>query len=105
MTDLIKYEHLGSTGEAYITAKIVGEDTSLNIALHPVGRDRFDPDFVRKIFEEFKRCRIKLVLVLLDREFYAVGVMQILSMACMTFLMPAVKRSGIKKVISEYVQG
>ena len=46
---------------------------------------------MRKTFEEFKRCKIKPGLVLLDREFYAVGVMRILGMAGLTFLMPAVK--------------
>ena len=106
MTGLIKYKHPGtSTGEAYITAKIVGEGTTLNIALHPVGRDGFNPDFVRKILEEFKRCKIKPGLVLLDREFYAVDVMQILNVTGLTFLMPAVKNIGIKNAIDEYVQG
>ncbi len=60
---------------------------------------------MRKTFEEFKRRKIKPGLVLLDREFYAVGVMQILNVTGMTFLMPAVKNTGIKKAISEYVQG
>ena len=48
--------------------------------------------------------RIKPGLMLLDREFYAVDVMQILNVAGITFLMPAVKSSGIKKAIIEYVQ-
>ncbi len=49
MTGLIKYKHPGtSTGEAYITAKIVGEGTPLNIALHPVGRDGFNHDLCVK---------------------------------------------------------
>ncbi len=70
MTGLIKYKYRGTgTGEAYITAKIVGEGTSLNIALHPVGRDGFKPNFMRKIPEEFKRCKIKPGLIYMTESF------------------------------------
>ena len=94
-----------NTAEAYMTARTVGQEMQFHLACIPVTRAEFNPYFVRKTLDEMRILKIKPRLLLMDREFYAVDVMRVISGACHKFLMPAVSTTGIKKAIQEFTDG
>lgn len=107
MSHLIKYPGRGTnTGEAYMTAKIVGQDEcNMHVAAVPVTRDGFNPDFVRKLLNVMRMIRTRPGLILADREFYATTLMLTLARAGLNFLIPAVRTSRIKNAIDEHLRG
>ena len=106
MTHLIKTKGDGTnTAEAYMTARTVGDGPQLHLACVPVTRDEFNPHFVREILDEVRRLQARPRLLLMDREFYAVDVMRVMSRAGLRFLMPAVCTTGIRKALQEFGGG
>ena len=106
MTHLIKCKGRGTdTAEGYATASIVGAEVRVHLGGIPVIRGEFNPYFVRKMLDQIRMLHIKPSLILLDREFYAVDVMQKISRAGQRFLMPATNTTGIKKAMKEHADG
>lgn len=97
-----KFERGTKTFEAYITSKIVAGSLELNLSMCPVYRDRFNPEFVRKILEKCDKTNLKTKLCLLDREFYAADVMHVIKQANKQFIIPAKKDSKIKHAIMQH---
>lgn len=60
------------------------------------------PGLVGQMIDDIRRYEVAIVLVLFDRGFYSVGVMKDLDSRSIYFLMPAVKREPIKKIIRDH---
>ncbi len=106
MTHKIKYRGPGTnTAEAYITARTVGEEHQVHLACLQVTRDGFNPEFVRKLLQTTRGAGIRPWLVLMDREFYSVGVFKAVRGARMKFVTPARLTEAVKRAIEEYVDG
>ena len=91
--------------EAYATVQVVAEPVNAVLDCVRVTRGSPDVDFVRKFVQILRDYGIRARLVLLDREFYSVDVMNALSASGSRYLMPAVKNGGIKRAIMEYHHG
>lgn len=91
--------------EAYATVQVVAEPVNAVLDCVRVTRGSSDVDFVRKFVQILRDYGIRARLVLLDREFYSVDVMNALSASGSRYLMPAVKNRGVKKAIEEYHHG
>ena len=61
--------------------------------------------FVRKLIDDAAENQIAINLVLLDREFFTVGAIHEIKQRHLRFLMPATRTAGIKKAITEFVDG
>ena len=59
-------------------------------------------DFMREFVQNLDECGILAHMLLIDREFYAVDIMRALEELKKDFIMPAVRRGGIKNAILEY---
>ena len=91
--------------EAYATMQVVAGRVNAVLDCARVVRGSFDVDFVRKFVQTLRDYRIRARLVLLDREFYSVDVMNALSASGNRYLMPAVKNAGVKRAIEECHHG
>ena len=91
--------------EAYATVQVVAERVNAVLDCVRVTRGSSDVDFVRKFVRTLRDYKIRARLVLLDREFYSVDVMNALSASGNRYLMPAVKNRGIKTAIMEHHHG
>ena len=60
------------------------------------------PCLVGQMIDDIRRYGVAVVLALFDRGFYSVGVMKDLDSRSIYFLMPAVKREPIKKIIRDH---
>ena len=78
---------------------------SVQLGCYPVSNGKQNAKFVRKLLRDGAKNSIKVGLVLLDREFFSVGVIHQLKQKQLKFLMPAVKTPGIKKAILQHVDG
>ena len=106
MTHLVYSEHDAGTYvfETHMTAKIVSGAKEFHLAMVPVTRDKFNPEFVRKTIQKCDNLNADANICLLDREFYASDVMDTIRDLKKHFIMPAKKDAGIKRAISEYAQ-
>ena len=106
MTHMVYSEHEAGTYvfESYMTAKIVSGAKEFHLAMVPITRDKFNPEFVRKTIQKCDKLSANAGICLLDREFYASDVMGTIRDLKKHFIMPAKKDAGIKKAISEHVQ-
>ena len=91
--------------EAYATMQIVAKDENPTLDCVPITRDDSDVDFVRRFAKKLQKYKIRPRLLLLDREFFSVEVMESLYENHHTFLMPAVKNAIIKKNIIKFHDG
>ncbi len=107
MTDMVYSKHHAGTYvfEAYMTAKMVSGAKEFHLAMVPVTRNKFNPEFVRKTIQKCDDLGADVNIYLLDREFYASDVMDTIQNLKKHFIMPAVKNAGIKKAIFQYAQG
>ncbi len=106
MTHKIKYRGPGTrTAEAYITARTVGQKHQTHLACLPVTRDAFNPEFVRKLLQTIKRMHIRPQMVLMDKEFYSVDVLNTINNAGLRFMTPAVCTKGVERAIQEHIDG
>ena len=95
---LIKSKSKKSTNsfEGYCTMQCIAS-VSVQLGCYPVSNGKQNAKFVRKLLRDGAKNSIKVGLVLLDREFFSVGVIHQLKQKQLKFLMPAVKTPGIKK--------
>ena len=77
----------------------------MHLACLQVTRDGFNPEFVRKLLRTTRGAGIRPRLVLMDREFYSVGVFKAVRDARMQFVTPARLTKAVKRAIEEYVDG
>ena len=77
MTHLVYSKHDAGTYvfESHMTAKMVSGAKESHLAMVPVTRDKFNPEFVRKTIQKCDKLNADASICLLDREFYASDVM------------------------------
>ena len=88
--------------EVYATIHAVGRKINAALDCYHILSDSTNVEFIREFVHMLTQNAIKTHLLLLDREFYAVDVMNMLQELGREFLMPAKKNATIKKAIREY---
>ena len=88
--------------EAYATIQVVAGTINAVLDCFRVVSESENVDFVREFVQNLEERGILAHLLLIDREFYAVEIMKALAELKKDFIMPAVKRDGIKNAILEY---
>jgi len=91
--------------EAYATLQVVAGPVNAVLDCARVTRDTDNVDFVREFVQTLRDCKVHARMILLDREFFSVDIMNALSASGSRYLMPAVKTVGIKRAIGEYHHG
>ncbi|MCG8531376.1 MAG: transposase [Desulfovibrionales bacterium] len=91
--------------EAYATMQVVAGPINAVLDCVKFTRGMDNVDFVRRFVHIMDRYKIRPRLLLVDREFFAVDVMQALNGLGKRFLMPATKTPGIKRAILEHHRG
>ena len=86
------------------TVHCVAGGSRVALGARLVKKTNNDGDVVSKLLEKCSELRIRSSRVLLDRGFFSVDVIQILSLHGKAFIMPAIKGPGIKKAIMEHVK-
>ena len=102
--NLVRSEAKGGTTwfESYATMQIVdGPINAVLCCLREIAGTK-DIILMHKFTQFLAENGVKVRLLLLDRGFYSVDVMEALNQARYRFLMPAVKNRGIQKAIMEY---
>jgi hypothetical protein len=77
---------------AYATAYVIREGRRFTVALTPVAAGEPLEEVLRRLLRQAARAGVHPRLVLLDREFYSVGVIRYLQAARYPFLMPVAVR-------------
>ena len=99
-------EKAGSTlFECYATMQIVSGQIPAILECIRVTPCLSNADLLLKLTASLSAYGIRERLLLLDREFFAVDLMGVLSGAGRRFLMPARKHAGIKRAIDEFIAG
>ena len=106
-THLVNSKAKGGTHkfESYVTLQLVAGPINAVLSCIREVKGSADVDFVRKFADILKKNKVKVRLLLLDREFYAVDVMDVIRLSRYRFLMPAIKNPRIKKTIIEHHEG
>ncbi len=91
--------------ESYSTLQIVDGPANAVLCCMRELKESIDANFVRRFTQILKENKIRARLILLDREFYSVDVMEAVLQSKNKFLMPAIKNSTTKKAILEYHAG
>ena len=91
--------------ESYSTLQIVDGPANAVLCCMRELKESIDANFVRRFTRILKENKIRARLILLDREFYSVDVMEAVLQSKNKFLMPAIKNSTTKKAILEYHAG
>ena len=107
MNYLIRSKADGGTHkfESYSTLQIVDGPANAVLCCMRELKESIDANFVRRFTRILKENKIRARLILLDREFYSVDVMEAVLQSKNKFLMPAIKNSAIKRAIMEYHEG
>ena len=92
--------------ETYMTVKLVASSKKMTagptLGCSIVTRGDDNDDLVRKMLQKCDDLGLHDRLVLLDREFYAVDVMEQIRMSGRSFVMPVPKSTVVQKMLSEY---
>ena len=80
-----------------------GERACLGVLVRT--RETFPADAVAALLDMCRNNGIQIRMLLLDREFYSAGIMNLLEGRGITWLMPAVKTDTVKRAISEFERG
>lgn len=83
----------------------VTEGSRACLGVLPRTREMFPVEAVAALLDMCQNNGIAVGTLLLDREFYSAGVMDLLEARDITWLMPAVKTDTVKKAISEFEKG
>ena len=104
MSHLTRFKPKGGTSkfECYATMHVVAEQVPAILECMQVTRSVDDVDFVRKFVQKLGDYRIRARLLLMNREFYSTEIIRLVSEQRHKFLMPAVKNTGIKRMMQEY---
>lgn len=100
-----KWKNGTSRFEAYAAVQVVAEPVNAVLDCVRVARGSSDAGFVRKFVHTLRDYKVRARLILPDREFYSVDVMNAPSASGNRYLMPAVKSIGVKRAIGEYRHG
>ena len=104
---LIKSKSKNSTNsfESYCTMQCVEKRIRAQIGCYPLYHNKSNADFVRKLLSDGINNGIKISIVLVDREFFTVGIISEIKQKNLKFLMPAKKNARVKNAIIQYVNG
>ena len=94
-----------SRAESYATVLTTSGDYPYCAAATRVVAKRSKSDIVSKLLDDRTRRGINSVLTLLDRGFFAVGVMKAFADRGRYFLMGAVRTASVKRALDEYIAG
>lgn len=100
-----RYQNGTDKFETYITIQCVEQAARAQIGCHHVTFLDNNPNLVRKLLTDCTKNGIRTSLVLLDREFFSVGVISQLKKMHCTFLMPCTKRPAVKEALQEHLRG
>jgi hypothetical protein len=100
-----KHERGTSTFEEHMTLQSVEEGRRVQIACEHIGI--FDEKYVvlEKLILESRLLGIDTALELVDRAFFNSKTINMFKRIRQTFLMPAIKNTGIKRAIMEFIEG
>lgn len=82
----------------FATAKIAKNEFGLTLAILPVSQFDTKEKILLKLIEEVRK-KLKIKLLLIDRGFYSVKIVNLLNSLGINFLMPIPKNQGIKNFI------
>ena len=91
--------------ERYITAQCVNEDMRLILGCYPMPGGASMPDMVRDIVNMCRDAGARINTVLLDREFFSTGVLEVLDELNVTYLMPCTNTKGVVSALNEFAAG
>jgi hypothetical protein len=100
-----KHERGTTRYETYGSLQCVEEGMRAQIACEHVGLFDENSELVAKLVTRARLERIRVYLLLLDREFFSCKVINGLGKLRQPFLMPCKLTKGIKKALTEYIQG
>ncbi len=100
-----KHERGTTRYETYGSLQCVEEGMRAQIACEHVGLFDENSELVAKLVTRARLEGIRVYLLLLDREFFSCKVINELRRLRQPFLMPCRLTKGIKKVLTEYIQG
>ena len=91
--------------EAYATAQCVDADCRAQLAGRTVERGQFLAEIVSDLLQDLERNKIDVRRLLLDREFFKIGVINEIDKHDIKYIMPAVKTPGVTAAIKEHIAG
>ena len=91
--------------ERYITAQCVNNDMRLILGCYPMPASASMPDMVRDIVGVCRDAGARIDTVLLDREFFSTGVLEVLDELNVTYLMPCTNTKGVVNALNEFAAG
>ena len=91
--------------ERYITAQCVNNDMRLILGCCPMPGGASMPDMVRDIIDMCCDAGTRINTVLLDREFFSTGVLEVLDELNVTYLMPCTNTKGVVNALNEFAAG
>lgn len=100
-----KHEKGTSTFEVYANLQCVEEGRRCQLSCDRQGFFKDNEDVVERLLVDARLQSVDIYLLLLDRGFFGSPVVDRLKKLRQPFLMPAIKNSGIKRAIMEYVAG
>ena len=105
--ELVRAKARGQTGlfERHITMHCIVPSGRLALAVFHMPAPGEKADFMRKTVDSARRAGVRLGTVLLDREFFATGVISALKGAGVKYLMPCRNTGGVVEVIGGFAAG
>ena len=91
--------------ERYITAQCVKAGSQITVAAAHMPALSDTAGFVEKVINQCGRGGVRIRTVLLDREFFSVGVIGVLERAGVGYLMPCPNTDGVVGAIREFAAG
>ena len=91
--------------ERYITVQCDNNDMRLILGCCPMPGSASMPDMVRGIVDMCRDAGACINTVLLDREFFSTGVLEVLDELNVTYLMPCTNTKGVINALNEFAAG
>jgi hypothetical protein len=80
----------------WATAAVVEHGRRWTVAMTPVGPGEAIEDVLARLLDHVEKAKILVKMALVDREFYAAGVIGVLQSRGVPFLMPAIRRGQLE---------
>ena len=91
--------------EWYMTAQCVKVGSQITVAVAHIPSLADAAGFVDKVINQCGKGGVRIRIVLLDREFFSVGVVGVLERAGVGYLMPCPNTDGVVRAIREFAAG
>ena len=91
--------------ERYITAQCVKAGSQITVAAAHMPALSDTAKFVDRVINQCGKGGVRIRTVLLDREFFSVGVIGVLEQAGVGYLMPCPNTTGVVGAIREFAAG